>query len=162
MDYYTHTVFEFTTPHLGTCATLIAGGRYDGLCEQIGGPSIAGVGCSVGIDRLILLMDRVKIPKILRVGVIPLGCEVEPAKLLNLLRDTGISSEWCHKSDLSKSLKLADRLNLDLAVIMGETEHINGTVLIKDLKKQFELAKDQQAIPIESLIQFLDSIQHKK
>src|SRR6202022_4346109 len=56
LDYYTHTVFEFVTTDLGAQGTVLAGGRYDGLVELMGGPSMPGVGRAAGIDRLAILI----------------------------------------------------------------------------------------------------------
>src|SRR6202023_629989 len=58
LDYYTHTVFEFVTTDLGAQGTVLAGGRYDGLVELMGGPAMPGVGWAAGIERLALLIDE--------------------------------------------------------------------------------------------------------
>src|SRR5690242_10979007 len=72
LDYYTHTAFEFVTPHLGAQGTVIGGGRYDGLVEMMGGPAMPGVGWAAGIERLAMLIDEPPGPP-RPIAVVPIG-----------------------------------------------------------------------------------------
>ena len=76
LDYYTHTVFEFVTTDLGAQGTVLAGGRYDGLVELMGGPAMPGVGWAAGIERLAMLIDEPP-PPARPVALVPIGEQAE-------------------------------------------------------------------------------------
>ena len=85
LDYYSHTVFELVTDKLGAQGTVLAGGRYDGLVEQMGGGAVAGIGWACGVERLAMLLDEE--PAVERpVAVIPVGEEAEDKALVNAHR----------------------------------------------------------------------------
>src|SRR5205814_3802126 len=91
LDYYTHTVFEFVTTDLGAQGTVLAGGRYDGLVELMGGPVMAGIGWAAGIERLAMLIDEPPAPP-RPVALVPIGTAAEALalKLAEQLRDGGL------------------------------------------------------------------------
>jgi histidyl-tRNA synthetase len=134
LDYYCHTAFEFTTQALGAQGTVLAGGRYDGLVGQMGGPETPGVGWAAGIERLALLADTT--PKAPRpVAVIPVSSELAgQAMILAIdLRRAGYVVELAFRGNMSKRLKRANRLNASAAVILGPDEVARGTATIRDL-----------------------------
>ena len=135
LDYYTKTVFEFKSPNLGAQSTVLAGGRYDYLVEEIGGPPTPALGFAMGVDRVMLLIDE---PQREREGVfiVVRGEEAyrEGLKLLNFLRGKGIKSEIDHRLGSFKAqMKAADRLNYRYAVIIGEGEVEEGYYSLKEL-----------------------------
>ncbi|MFO1243536.1 MAG: histidine--tRNA ligase [Rickettsiales bacterium] len=140
LDYYTHTVWEIKTDALGAQDTVLAGGRYDGLVAQMGGPEIPGVGWAAGIERLALLLEakgrRPEEAKPLAV-VIPLSDGEEKAAFIQLeaLRKQNIRAEMLPPGALGKRLKKADKLGAHYALVLGETEVKDGTVTLRDLKE---------------------------
>jgi histidyl-tRNA synthetase len=134
LDYYCHTVFEFTTEALGAQGAVLAGGRYDGLVETMGGPATPGVGWAAGIERLAMLIAAP--PAAPRpVAVIPIGEEAELAALplARDLRRGGIAVELGFRGNLSRRLKRANRINARAAVLIGEEELKRGVVTLRDL-----------------------------
>ncbi|HKL77680.1 MAG TPA: histidine--tRNA ligase [Gammaproteobacteria bacterium] len=145
LDYYTDTVFEWTSDQLGSQATVVAGGRYDGLVEEIGGPATPAVGFALGIERLLALMDSERVPQSQpAVFVAPLDPAVETSAmaLAESLRDLGLSAWYhCGGGSLKSQLKKADRSGARFALVIGEEEQADGTVLVRDL-----LEGDQQRV----------------
>ncbi|MEH6404458.1 MAG: histidine--tRNA ligase [Sneathiella sp.] len=144
LDYYTHTAFEFVTTALGAQGAVIAGGRYDGLIEALGGKPTPGIGWAGGIERLALLADEM--PDAPRpIAIIPVGEEAEniAAKLANQLRFDGVSIEMAFKGNVGKRMKRANKLNSRAAIIIGEDEIAKDTCIVKDLDQgsQEEIAR---------------------
>src|SRR5205807_6983839 len=112
LDYYTHTVFEFVTTDLGAQGTVLAGGRYDGLVEVMGGPSMPGVGWAAGVERLALLIDEPPAPT-RPIALLPLGEAAEQValKLGEALRDAGLVVELTYSGNLQRRMRRADRIN---------------------------------------------------
>jgi len=135
LDYYTHTAFEFVTTHLGAQGAVIAGGRYDGLIEQLGGKPTPGIGWAGGIERLVLLSDPQPVaPRI--VAVIPIGAaaEAEAVKLAGELRRADIAVELAYGGNVGKRFKRADKVGCTAAVVIGDDEIAQGVVKLKDFK----------------------------
>lgn len=135
LDYYTHTAFEFVTTHLGAQGAVIAGGRYDGLIEQLGGKPTPGIGWAGGIERLVLLSDPQ--PAAVRiVAIIPIGAaaEAEAVKLAGELRRADIAVELAYGGNVGKRFKRADKLGCHAAVVIGDDEIANGVVKLKDFR----------------------------
>ena len=121
LDYYNDTAFEFVTTALGAQGTVLAGGRYDGLVEQMGGPSVSGVGWAAGIERLAMLIAAP--PSATRpVAVIPMSMEAEDKalKVLKHLRESGIAAETAYTGSPKKHLERANRSGAIFAVLIGE------------------------------------------
>jgi histidyl-tRNA synthetase len=134
LDYYTHTAFEFTTRELGAQGAVLAGGRYDGLIETIGGPPTPGTGWAAGIERLSMLLREV--PAAPRpIVMVPVGAESERAALMlsQSLRRAGLAIELGFSGNLRKRMKRADRLNARAAVILGEDELARDSATVRDL-----------------------------
>ena len=134
LDYYCHTVFEFTTTTLGAQGAVLAGGRYDGLAEAMGGPATAGVGWAGGIERLAMLAKEAPAPE-RPVAVIPIGGDAEQValRLARDLRHRGISVELGFRGNLSRRMKRANKLNARAAVLIGEDELKRGSVALRNL-----------------------------
>ncbi len=145
LDYYTHTAFEFTTTALGAQGTVLAGGRYDGLIAQMGGPPTPGVGWAAGVERLsMLLADPPPAPRPL--AVVPAGpdAELSALKLTDRLRRAGFAVDLGYGGNLGKRMKRANRLGARAALILGEAELAAGSVTLRDLDsgEQSEIALD--------------------
>lgn len=137
LDYYTHTVFEFTTTHLGAQSAVIAGGRYDGLVEQLGGPATPGVGWGAGIERLALLVDpQMFISKSKMVAVIPADAETENhcLALTQHLRNNHIQTELISSGNMGKRFKRAAKINAQYAIVIGNQELAQQSLALKDLR----------------------------
>jgi histidyl-tRNA synthetase len=135
LDYYTHTAFEFTTDMLGAQGTVLAGGRYDGLIEQLGGKPTPGIGWAGGIERLVLLSNpQPAAPH--SVAIIPIGpaAEAEAAKLAAELRRADVAVELAYGGNAGKRFKRADKLGCAAAVVIGDDELAKGVAKVKDLK----------------------------
>lgn len=133
LDYYNHTVFEFTTELLGAQNTVLAGGRYDGLISNMGGPSTPSVGCAAGIERLMALLD-IKIAAKRPVVIVPIGekAEREAILLTEILRCNNIYTELGYSGNATKRLKKAGNMNAKFAVIFGDDEIAKNIVKLKD------------------------------
>ena len=134
LDYYSHTAFEFVTASLGAQGTVLGGGRYDGLVEQMGGPAVPAVGWAAGVDRLAMLLPEPP-PAPAPVVVIPVGEAEEGAALaaLQSLRGAGIRAEMGYKGNLRRRMERANRVRARAAVIVGSEEAARGTVQLRDL-----------------------------
>ena len=135
LDYYRHTAFEFVTDRLGAQGTVLAGGRYDGLMEALGGVFTPAVGWAAGIERLAMLIDA---PERVgsRVAVVPLGGAAEQAAvgIAAQLRRSGISSDLVFKGNMKKRMAKADASGARFAVIVGDDELARGEASLKDLR----------------------------
>lgn len=164
LDYYNRTVFEWVTTSLGSQGTICAGGRYDGLVEQLGGKSTAGFGFALGIERLVLMLTSLEQVKNVRPQVdayfIMLGEEVE-------IQACQLAEQWrnavpncrlqnhCGGGNMKKQMKRADKSGAQVAIILGENEWQQKTVTIKYLRGQNEqesLSFDQVPNLLEKLI----------
>ncbi len=134
LDYYTHTVFEFVTTDLGAQGTVLAGGRYDGLVELMGGPSMPGVGWAAGIERLAMLIaEPPHVPR--PVALVPIGEEAETfaLRLVEDLRDVGLVVDLGYSGNLARRMRRADRIGARAAVLLGEDELAKGVATVRDL-----------------------------
>ncbi|MBY5924774.1 histidine--tRNA ligase [Halomonas sp. DP4Y7-1] len=155
LDYYCRTVFEWTTDALGSQGTVCAGGRYDGLVEQLGGKPTPAVGFAMGIERLILLLETLDIvPEEARapLDVYVLGMDSatdgDAMALAETLRDQlpelGVQLH-CGGGSFKSRIKKADRSGARLALLIGENERDTGQVAIKFLRDDREQQLVEQA-----------------
>lgn len=138
LDYYTHTVFEWTAGSLGAQNTVLAGGRYDGLVAQMGGPEIPGIGWAAGVERLALMTAEEKKENVASmVAVIPLGEAARPQamKLAQELRNSAIAAEMIVHHNIGKALKKADASGARFAALLGEDEIARENISLKDLRE---------------------------
>lgn len=158
LDYYTDTAFEIVSPDLGSQSTVCGGGRYDGLVEELGGPSTPAVGWAVGMERLVLLLQKKQgeaPPAPVEVYVISRGAkaEAQSLRIAQALRQAG----FCTELDLSgsafgKQFKRASRSGATWAVVLGDAEAAAGEVQLKHLP-----TGQQQTLLQADLIQYLAS-----
>ncbi len=134
LDYYGHTAFEFVTGKLGSQGTVMGGGRYDGLVEEMGGPPTPAVGWAAGIERLAMLLETPP-PAPAGVAVVPVGDGAEEAALgvLQSLRAAGIRAEMAYRGNLRRRLERANRIGARAAVILGPDDIAAGVAQVKDL-----------------------------
>ena len=148
LDYYCHTAFEFTTDALGAQGTVLAGGRYDGLIETMGGAATAGVGWAAGIERLAMLAGEP--PAAARpIAVVPLGAqaEAEALSITQALREAGVAADLGYSGNLSRRMKRANRINARAAIILGDDELAKGVATLRDLD-----SGAQESVPLDSLL----------
>ncbi len=147
LDYYCHTAFEFTTEALGAQGAVIAGGRYDGLIAQMGGPPTPGTGWAGGIERLTMLSQPdVAAPR--PVAIVPIG-EAAAARALVLseeLRRAGYTIELGYTGNLKKRMRRANQRNARAAILIGDDELAAGTVTLRDLD-----SGEQSAVALDKL-----------
>ena len=134
LDYYGHTAFEFVTTRLGAQGTVMAGGRYDGLVAEMGGPATPAVGWAAGIERLAMLMGTTP-PAPSPVAVIPIGdaAEAVAIEILQTLRANGIRAEMAYRGNLKRRMERANKAGARAAVIVGDEDIANGVAQVKDL-----------------------------
>lgn len=161
LDYYTRTVFEVTHSNLGSQDALGAGGRYDHLVDELGGPSRGAVGFAFGIERLLLSMGPIDLEN--RYGpsldcyIIPLGEAAlkESLKLLKDLRSAFISSDMDYlDGSLKAKLRRADKKRAKFCFVIGDNELEKNVFILKDMRMsiQEEVAKNEAVKKIQKLI----------
>ena len=140
LDYYTKTVFEIISDSIGSQSTVCGGGRYDGLVEEVGGPSVPGVGFGLGMERLLLVMESqgIKIPQpnVCDVYFTTIGEEarVKAFELVQDLRDVGISADMDHVGrSLKAQFKYADKLGARFVGTLGDDELAAGELQLKEM-----------------------------
>ena len=134
LDYYRHTAFEFVTDRLGAQGTVLAGGRYDGLIEALGGPHTPAVGWAAGIERLGMMIGTPE-PQRPTVVLVPLGerAEIAAQRLLAGLRREGVSADMAYRGNMKKRLSRANEAGARFALIVGDNELDAGEAQLKDL-----------------------------
>ena len=153
LDYYSHTVFEFTTDALGAQNTVLAGGRYDGLVAQMGGPDTPGVGFAAGVERLLALMETAGVAaggeSAKPVAVIPVdeAQEREALLLAQDLRQQGFHVELITRGNMSKKMKRADKLGAGAVLMLGESEVQSKQVTVKRLEDGSQATVARAQVP---------------
>lgn len=157
LDYYTKTCFEITHPRLGAQNALGAGGRYDNLVHDLGGPQIPAIGFALGVERLIALLDPTKIeqhnqhPPLVYCAVAGEGSKQEALKMLYAIRKAAIISEMDYQDkSLKAQMRQADKLGAKFVVIFGEEELKKQTVILRDMQ-----TKDQKEVRVDELVKEL-------
>mgnify|MGYP006065483825 FL=1 len=160
LDYYTHTVFEVVADikDFGSQNVLAGGGRYNNLVENIGGPSVPGVGFAIGVERLLLALEYEGLDNIEfnPVDVYIFGASDNEKeyimKLANDLRGSGFKIDVDYESKSFKNnFKRADKLNSKFVIIIGEEEVKTKVLTVKNNK-----TKEEYKVSIDELIKFLD------
>ena len=160
LDYYCHTAFEFKTTALGAQDAILAGGRYDGLMEQMGGPSIPGVGWAMGIDRLALLLPETPKKSVLTIAVIPIGDDLEQdaLRLTQDLRHKGFRASLLLKGNTGKRFKQADKDACQLAVVFGSDEFAQKQVKVRSLQDSEPGSAKEVLVDFDQLIPYLSAL----
>jgi len=159
LDYYSKTVFEWVTDELGSQGTVCAGGRYDGLIEQLGGKANHAVGFAMGIERLLALMetlDDLPLAKPVDVYLIRVGEKAEQQglrfaeQIRNAIPELKLQVN-CEGGSFKSQFKKADKSGAEYAIILGEDEASSGQASIKFLRSH----QEQRTLPQQEAIQFL-------
>ncbi|HIE36487.1 MAG TPA: histidine--tRNA ligase, partial [Candidatus Omnitrophica bacterium] len=140
LDYYTHTVFEVVSKKLGSQDALGAGGRYNHLIKDLGGPEIGAIGFALGIERILLVLEEKEKIRDTEVFVAAMPQFREDGfKLLQRLREENISSEidYCDKS-LKGQLRVAQKKKCRFVLILGEEEKKERVITLKDMQKSIQ------------------------
>jgi histidyl-tRNA synthetase len=147
LDYYRHTAFEFVTDRLGSQGAVIAGGRYDGLIESLGGPHTPAVGWAAGIERLGMMIDGPE-PQRPSVVIVPLGERAELAAegILAGLRREGVAADMAYRGNMKKRMSRANASGAKYALIIGDDELDRGEAQLKDLA-----TGEQRAVSLDLL-----------
>jgi histidyl-tRNA synthetase len=151
LDYYSHTAFEFVTTALGAQGTVMAGGRYDGLVSQMGGPPTPAVGWAAGVERLAMLLHAA--PDAAKpIAVVPMGeaAEATAIGVLQTLRRAGLRAEMAYRGTMKRRLERANKIGARAAVILGDDELARGVAAVKDFT-----AGTQTEVALASLVGFL-------
>ncbi len=161
LDYYTHTAFEIQSDDLGAQATVCGGGRYDGLVKELGGPETPAIGWAIGLERLILLLQKLQPAPTSKIDfyVVSKGDRAEAQALLlaQQLRHLGFQVELdLSGSAFSKQFKRADRSGAGACLILGDTEAESETVQLKWLA-----TGEQMAIAQADLFLKTDEFRHR-
>ena len=146
LDYYNHTIFEFTTEVAGSQLTICAGGRYDGLVAYFGGPETPGVGFGMGLERLLLVLDKqgVELPietaLDVYVAVLGPGANGRALELVQALRAQGFAAERDYLDrKLKAQFKSADTFKAKTLITLGESEVESGQVTVKNNHNREEI-----------------------
>lgn len=158
LDYYGHTAFEFVTERLGAQGTVLAGGRYDGLVAEMGGPATPAIGWAGGIERLSMLLEDIP-PEPRPVAVIPMGADAQAAAItvLQAMRGAGIRAETSYRGNMKRRMERANRMNATHVIVIGSDEIARGVVQVKDLDNG-----QQTEVPMDGVAAFLMSGTPKK
>ena len=159
LDYYSRTVFEWVTTELGAQGTVCAGGRYDGLVEQLGGKPTAAVGFAMGVERLVALAEQagnseLLLPDayILAMGDKAVTFAVTVAEMLrNSFPDKGFLMH-CGGGSMKSQMKKADKSQAQYAIIIGEDEADQNKVTVKSLRKE----SGQELLDLDALVKFFE------
>jgi histidyl-tRNA synthetase len=143
LDYYTRTVFEWTTDALGSQSTVCAGGRYDGLVEQLGGPSMPGIGWAMGQERIVMLLEKQGLGAVRDRPLVYLvlageRTEIPGLKLAERLRDAWPALKLqvnLGGGSFKTQFKRADKSGAQFAIVLGDDEVVRGVVAFKDLRR---------------------------
>ena len=161
LDYYGKTVFEWVTSLLGSQGTICAGGRYDGLVEQLGGKSTPAIGLAMGVERLALLLDAAatlpdSIARQVDAYLIPVGdVGVKVLELGQMIRRSCPAlrlQNHCGGGSLKNQMKKADKSGAIVALIVGEDEVAEGNLTVKFLRED----RSQVSVSVDELIELLN------
>ncbi|HAS8377998.1 TPA: histidine--tRNA ligase [Vibrio vulnificus] len=154
LDYYNRTVFEWITESLGSQGTVCGGGRYDGLVEQLGGKATPAVGFAMGLERLVLMLETLELTDVRRsvdVYVVTAGEGTMMAgmKLAEQVREANPGVRVMNHfggGNFKKQFKRADKVGAVVALVLGENEVADNTVVLKDLAGGEQVTYSQQEI----------------
>ncbi len=161
LDYYSQTVFEWVTDTLGAQGTVCAGGRYDGLVEQLGGKATTAIGFAMGVERLVSMVEQSSVniePGAPDIYVIIAGEKAQQYTLpiIEMIRDkqpdVSILAN-CDGGSFKSQMKRADKSDASYALIVGDDEVAENKVCVKNLRKN----EEQQKLNQDELIQFIEN-----
>jgi histidyl-tRNA synthetase len=151
LDYYTHTAFEFVTETLGSQGAVIAGGRYDGLIEQLGGRPTPGIGWAGGVERLAMMAGNAKARR-RPIVIVPMGADASAQSqvIAQDLRKAGYMIEVGYSGNMKRRLARANKANASAALLLGENELAKGVATIRDME-----TGEQTEASLTSLVEHL-------
>ena len=162
LDYYGKTVFEWVTSHLGSQATICAGGRYDGLVEQLGGKSTPGVGFAMGVERLVLLLETLDLIPVAAkertdIFIASFGDDAEIASSVLAESLRSHQQNWvilrhCGGGNFKNQMKKADKSGAQFTLILGQEEVDKGLCQVKNM-----LTGEQQSCELAGVANYLES-----
>jgi histidyl-tRNA synthetase len=154
LDYYTNTAFEIHIPGIGAQSAVGGGGRYDGLVESCGGPSLPGIGFALGLERLLLAVDKLGcVPELrqpLDVFITVMQDDLEPQaiSLLLKLRQQGLSADKDYSGKSGRAqMKLADKLGARYVILLGEDEIKGNFVTVRDMQSKEQFKIEEGLVP---------------
>ncbi len=160
LDYYTKTAFEVKYEGLGAQDTIFGGGRYDKLADEIGSKDIPGIGFALGIERLLLTLDKqdidIPIDKSIDIYLTTIGLKAKNAsfELLEKFRKKGIKAEIDYQDrSVGGQMKSADRMNATYTVIIGENELESGKATVRNMKNG-----EEQEIKLQSIVERIEKM----
>jgi len=147
LDYYSHTAFEFVTDKLGSQGAVLAGGRYDGLMEQMGGRPTPGIGWAAGVERLAMMVGDVA-AAVRPIAVIPLGDDAARKAMIvsQDLRNAGYNVDLGYSGNMGKRMKRANKVEAVAAVIIGDDELARNAATVRDMS-----SGEQAEVPLQNL-----------
>ena len=156
LDYYTRTTFEITSNELGAQNAICGGGRYDGLVEKLGGKPTPGIGFAAGIERLLLASSSDNKLRNIQIYIVGIGNDVRPT-MINLaeeLRSNDIRTSFDYlRRSMKAQMREANKLGAQYAIIIGEDELKDKSVIIKDLS-----TSNQEKITLDSVQKYMKSL----
>ncbi len=160
LDYYTRTTFEFVHPGLGAQSGMGGGGRYDGLMAELGGQSLSGIGFGLGVDRTLLASQAEGVPvgnqSRCEVYGVPMGAaaSLRLAVISGELRRAGVRVDMAYGGRaLKTAMKAADASGARIALVLGERELTDGTVMVRDLR-----SGEQNPCPLGDVVKTVAAI----
>jgi histidyl-tRNA synthetase len=156
LDYYTRTTFEITSNELGAQNAICGGGRYDGLVEKLGGKPTPGIGFAAGIERLLLASSSDNKFRNIQIYIVGIGNDVRPTmiKLAEELRSNDIRTSFDYlRRSIKAQMREANKLGAQYAIIIGEDELKDKSVIIKDLS-----TSNQEKITLDSVQKYMKSL----
>ena len=156
LDYYTRTTFEITSNELGAQNAICGGGRYDGLVEKLGGKPTPGIGFAAGIERLLLASSSDNKFRNIQIYIVGIGNDVRPTmiKLAEELRSNDIRTSFDYlRRSMKAQMREANKLGVQYAIIIGEDELKDKSVIIKDLS-----TSNQEKITLDSVQKYMKSL----
>lgn len=159
LDYYNHTAFEIMSEAegFGAITTLTGGGRYNGLVEELGGPTSPGIGFGMGLERLLMALEAenqdIGLEDKLDTYIVAVGekAETEAVRIVHDLRQHGIQADKDYQQRKMKAqFKAADRYQAKFVLVIGENELEKNIINIRDMK-----TGDQEEVPLDDLIQYM-------
>ena len=161
LDYYTRTVFEFVSNEIGAQGTVCGGGRYDGLCKELGGNDIPSLGFAIGIERLMLLMKAKNIPFPeeskcnLYIASMGENASLKAAALAREMRKEGLNIAFdVAGRSVKAQMKYANKLGAEYTMVLGDTEISEGKAKLKNMttREETEVVLDTFADDFEQLV----------
>ena len=170
LDYYTKTVFEFVTDCIGAQGTVCGGGRYDGLIEELGGKHLPSLGFAMGLERLLMVMDKqgIEIPDFneckLYIAAMGESANEKSFELANALRECGMEVQIdIVGRGLRAQMKYADKIGAKYSMVIGDNELEQNKASVKNMNtgKQYEISIDKDFINSFMQMEISDEQQQK-